>query len=294
MEKKAERPFQINGKTSWIHCLHIRGADHPNAGHDYHYHEYVEMLLFLQGQTRLIVHDKSYLCQTGQLAVVNAGEPHDVIFDNGSDYICIKFLPRILYDGENGLSEFRYAVPYLLDDAHSRVFDADEMTRRLLQEVMQEWADRQYGCELVIRANILKVFTAVMRTWHREGACTAAGRIPDYIGAALEHISRQYAHTTERETAALCGVSYHHFSAAFRQALGRTFSQHLTAVRLREAKKLLAMTGFPVERIAGQVGFATASHFIKRFKDSTGVTPAQYRKQLYSQPRATMQICAQL
>lgn len=280
MEKKAEGLFQINGKVSWVHCTRIQGAKSMQDEHSYHYHEYVELLLFLQGNAQLVVNDERYSCHAGQLAVVNAGEPHDVLFDNESDYICIKFLPRILYDGENEISGFRYAVPYLLEDAHSRVFDADEMTRHLLQEVMEEWTQRQYGCELVIRANILKVFTAVMRIWRREGAYSAAGRIPDYIGAALEHISRQYAHTTERETAALCGVSYHHFSAAFRQALGRTFSQYLTAVRIRETKKLLATTDHSIERIAGEVGFATASHFIKRFKDCTGITPAQYRKQL--------------
>lgn len=281
MEKKAEGLFQINGKVSWVHCTRIQGAKAMQDEHSYHYHEYVEFLLFLQGNARLIVHDESYFCHAGQLAVVNAGEPHDVIFDKDSDYICIKFLPQIIYDGENEISEFRYAVPYLLDDAHSRVFDADEMTRHLLQEVMQEWTGRQYGCELVIRANLLKVFAAVMRDWYREGACAVAGRIPGYIGQALDHIALHYADTSEKETAAACGVSYHHFSAAFRQALGRTFSQYLTAVRIREAKKLLAMSDGSVEQIAGAVGFATASHFIKRFKDCAGLTPAQYRKQLY-------------
>ena len=280
MEKKQESLFQINGKDSWLHCMRILGSKSANAEHTYHYHEYVEFLLFLRGNAKLIVHEKSYQCEPGQLAVIHPGEPHDVVFNRESEYICIKFLPQILFDGEQGISEFSYALPLLEEHFHTRVFSAEQVNGQLLSEIIEEWENREYGCELVIRADILKVYTAVMRIWYREGNYIHSDRIPAYVAKALEHISRNYARTDERETAALCGVAYHHFSAAFRQAIGRTFTQYLTAIRVREAKKLLATTTDSIERIAGEVGFATASHFIHRFKKVTDTTPMQYRKQL--------------
>lgn len=280
MEKIPERLFQINGYDSWVHCMRINGAQSIGAEHNYHYHEYVELLLFLQGNATLIVNEENYLCQPFQLAVINPGEPHDVLFNAQSQYICVKFLPQILYDGYSNISEFPYALPYLLESHHSRVFQADWTDGQLLSQVMEEWESRRLGCELVIRANILKIYTAIMRIWQQEGAYSVSAGVPSYIHKALEHISCHFAHTNEKQTAALCGVTYHHFSTAFRQALGKPFSQYLTEIRIREAKKRLATTNQSVEQIADEVGFATASHFIHRFRCITGFTPIQYRKQL--------------
>lgn len=280
MERIPEKPFQINGRDSWVHCMRIIGAKSMDAEHNYHYHEYAELLLFLQGDAKLIVHEQAYLCQAGQLAVINPGEPHDVLFNESSEYICVKFLPRILHSGENTMPDFSYALPFLLEEHHSRIFPAELTGGPLIEQTMAEWEKREYGCELVIRANILKVYAAILRIWNREGSYVSTGNVPTYIHKALEHISRHFATTNEQETASLCGVTYHHFSTAFRKALGRTFSRYLSEVRIRESKKLLATTNHSIEQIAEEVGFSTASHFIYSFRSHTGITPLQYRKQL--------------
>ena len=279
MEKMKESPYIINGRSSWLHCLRIKAAKVCQSDSRYHYHDYVELLYFLEGSAELIANEKHYPCRTGDLAVINAGEPHDVLFNRDADYICVKFLPQILYSETESLFEFQYEMPFLLDETHRRVFHTNEIprVRQWMLEIMEEWCQAENAYELVIRGNILKTCAAIFRCWHQEGAYTHSGSLPEYIKKALAYISENYGSLTEGEVAQYCGVSYHFFSAAFRQAMNKSFSEYLTQVRIREAKKLLATTQMSVTEIAMEVGFATASHFIKRFRQQVGTTPKQLR-----------------
>ena len=54
--------------------------------------------------------------------------------------------------------------------------------------------------------------------------------------------------------------------------------QHVQALRLTEAERLLSDSDMPVNGIAEQVGFADGSYFIRLFRKHCGMTPHQYRK----------------
>ncbi len=56
---------------------------------------------------------------------------------------------------------------------------------------------------------------------------------------------------------------------------GMTFSQWRTHARLQAATALLA-EGQPVTRVAGRVGYGTASAFVAAFRRATGQTPAAF------------------
>ena len=48
---------------------------------------------------------------------------------------------------------------------------------------------------------------------------------------------------------------------------------------MREAKVLLHHTAMSVAEVSEKLGFATPSFFIRFFRQQTGQTPLQYRKQ---------------
>jgi transcriptional regulator GlxA family with amidase domain len=64
----------------------------------------------------------------------------------------------------------------------------------------------------------------------------------------------------------------------FRDQTGTTPLQWLHRARIRRAQHLLETTQHPVERIATQVGFGSATAFRDRFKRATGVSPHAYRR----------------
>jgi two-component system response regulator YesN len=74
-------------------------------------------------------------------------------------------------------------------------------------------------------------------------------------------------------------VNQSYLSALFKQEMGKSFTEYLTLLRLREAKKLLRETELNLTDIAYQCGFSDQSYFSKVFRKTEGLSPKEYRKQ---------------
>lgn len=70
-----------------------------------------------------------------------------------------------------------------------------------------------------------------------------------------------------------------YFSKLFKQTKGMTFTDYATAMRMKEAARLLENTSLRVTEIAERLGFTDPAYFTNTFKKSIGQTPSDYRKQ---------------
>lgn len=80
--------------------------------------------------------------------------------------------------------------------------------------------------------------------------------------------------------AAAVGVSLRHLQALFREQ-DRNIADWIWRRRLETAAQRLADPGFAhlaVGELAYSCGFCTQSHFSRRFKDSYGISPSEYRR----------------
>lgn len=75
-------------------------------------------------------------------------------------------------------------------------------------------------------------------------------------------------------------ISPKYLSRLFKEELGVTYTDYVTARRMEHAKALLEKSSMTVEQIAGSVGYGTAAYFIKRFKEMYGCTPGNYLRTL--------------
>jgi PAS domain S-box-containing protein len=76
----------------------------------------------------------------------------------------------------------------------------------------------------------------------------------------------------------LAGLSATHFNRRFRALLRMSPTEFLRSLRVQEAQRLLTVTQDSVGDIALAAGFYDQSHFTKRFRATTGMTPLGYRK----------------
>lgn len=67
------------------------------------------------------------------------------------------------------------------------------------------------------------------------------------------------------------------FTRQMNEIAGRSFSEYLREMRLREAARLLRETDIPIDQIAYEVGLRSVSGFHRNFLLSYGKTPNQYR-----------------
>ena len=69
------------------------------------------------------------------------------------------------------------------------------------------------------------------------------------------------------------------FEIQFTDEVGHSVGEELRRVRLARAKDLLAKTEFSITRVAGLVGYADSAYFAKFFRQRTGQTPSEFRRQ---------------
>ncbi len=85
---------------------------------------------------------------------------------------------------------------------------------------------------------------------------------------------------TIADAAADVGASMSSIIHRLKEETDRTFNQHLTAMRISEAKRLLAYTDFSLGEICNSCGFSDQSYFTKVFKKHINLTPREFRTML--------------
>jgi AraC family transcriptional regulator len=81
---------------------------------------------------------------------------------------------------------------------------------------------------------------------------------------------------TLTELAGEAGLSPTHFARAFKESVGRAPHQHLIAVRLERARRLLESPQAALSDVAARAGFADQAHLTRLFKRQFGVTPGAF------------------
>ena len=74
-------------------------------------------------------------------------------------------------------------------------------------------------------------------------------------------------------------VSPDHLSRLFKKETGLSLMKYVTKTRITAACSLLAESRMPINRVALQVGYGNFAYFSKIFREITGMTPMNYRKQ---------------
>lgn len=97
------------------------------------------------------------------------------------------------------------------------------------------------------------------------------------VQKAREYVRNNYHKPlTLEEVAAAVHLSPCYLSRLFTRESGRTFQEYLTSVRISAAKELLRDRRLSLQQVAGRVGYADVSYFIRVFKKLEGTTPRRY------------------
>lgn len=130
-------------------------------------------------------------------------------------------------------------------------------------------------------------YMEVVRQWISRFDELVSDNIDEYktslkMQKAIDYIKQNYG--TNLNMAVVSNhisMNYSLFSFTFKQYTGTNFVNYLRNVRVGEAKKLLTETDMKVNEISKAVGYDHEKHFMKTFKSITGLTPSQYRNNLW-------------
>ena len=83
-----------------------------------------------------------------------------------------------------------------------------------------------------------------------------------------------------KDMAAKMGIGERQFQRIFHLQTNMTFKDYLQGVRINNASRLLVNTNRKVIDIASAVGYQDLQYFNKLFKEKTGMSPSEYRRQM--------------
>ena len=84
---------------------------------------------------------------------------------------------------------------------------------------------------------------------------------------------------TVHDVVAQASISRSALERRFKAKIGRSIKSEINRIRLMNLKELLSSTDYPMEQLAGMVGFAHSEYMITFFKKAVGTTPGEYRKE---------------
>lgn len=105
-------------------------------------------------------------------------------------------------------------------------------------------------------------------------------KTPTWLKSFIANLSTiKYLEMKPNEVFQKIPYSYSNFEKLFKKHMGVSFVSYFNSHKIEYAKSLLTTTDFSVITIANKICMHSLGHFYNVFKEKTGVTPTQYRKQ---------------
>jgi AraC-like DNA-binding protein len=159
----------------------------------------------------------------------------------------------------------------------------DETSALIFEAIRLEAASAGHGSNALISSMLKQIMVLLLRKLMGRDGPQSPLLMPllhPQLRAAVEAITAEPKHHhTLGSLAALAGMSRSRFAHHFMTSHGISPMCFLQAVRLRAAARLLRSSNMPIKVLAGEVGFASRSHFSRAFRGMFGADPTAYREQ---------------
>jgi AraC-like DNA-binding protein len=275
------RPVEF-GPDASCQVLHLRSAGFRPL---WHQHAVFELNYIVRGAGQRRVGAAVGRFGPGDLILVPPALPHNWSSDDDpaaaaeptpAEAVVVLFRPDIL--GKATAPEWRAVGDLLASAGAALKFEAvpRDVVEALLRMPQLSGA-RRLG-------ELLAVLDALSRTPSSPLAVAgltrrAAARDLECVRRALDLVSEgEGALPRQQFVADALGMSQSRFSRAFKRGTGRTFSDHIEALRLERACALLQDGRLRVGEVCYAAGFSNLSNFNRRFRAAVGVTPRAYRQ----------------
>lgn len=146
----------------------------------------------------------------------------------------------------------------------------DRESADFLQEINELVATRGIMNTVTVKQFFYDKFRSYQSEYRTEGY-EQIRKIDDYI---VRNYSQSF---SLDDIADHVGYTKQYFCSVFKQHYKMTLVEYLNEFRIGKAKELLADSSATISEIGSRVGFNSNSYFTRIFKQSTGITPSEYR-----------------
>lgn len=253
-----------------------------------HQHTFFEMMFILTGTCTNIIDNHENIMSAGDLCIIPPRVPHSIQVTTDSVLINIlirtstfteTFIPLLRHT--NILSDFFNEILYAHNYKKYLLFHLgnDLLLRDLILEMYEEQQERKAYYASILNGLLISFFGKLLQR-HEGNVEYPSSYVEKYD--IVPRISKYMEENCKRVTLNSCAEQFHfnpqYLSALLKKHTGKTFSELLKEMRMKEAVKLLRQSNLTVNEISIVLGYEDSAYFMKVFKKYYGSTPSNYRK----------------
>ncbi|MCD8053462.1 MAG: AraC family transcriptional regulator [Lachnospiraceae bacterium] len=262
--------------------IHIAYHTVPGGYHPLHWHEELEILYPLNGETDITVEGQKYRIPRQNVLVVNPRQLHSSYYHGAACmFLCIHISEKLLKKYMPDIELYHiHCCPEAIDEEQLPAYreicgKLEELTKLYIREPAAASVESE-GLTLQILALLIRHFS--VRT-----AAPELTQVSPLTSRRLREIVT-YVEEHFREPVSLSGIADHlglsreYFCRFFRQNMGTSFLRYVNEVRVAHIYQDLLRTDTPVADLAEENGFTNQKLFNRIFKEIYGCTPSSVRK----------------
>lgn len=245
-----------------------------------HWHQAVELLLFVKGTVTCKFEHSTLRAKPGDLYLINSHEVHETKCSRDAVYLCVHILPSSMCLFVPDFDQLTFSLAF--DPADQEKAGAYEQLRRYMEEILhytrenpQAYRLEQQSRLFAATALLVKHFSLAMPLEERNllrGDMTRLEPILEYT--QLHHGDE----LTLDGAANAIGLNKEYFCRLFKKNMGVTYLQYLYQVRTTAVCRELELSDDPISEIAERHGFRDPKMLSQHFKEIYGCTPSEKRK----------------
>ncbi len=248
-------------------------------------HEAIEIKLFIEGSSSLLIGDKTFNVTEGDLVVINPYQVHstvDIGHQTRGKYhlimVGLNFLDNLGLPDYN-LRNLLFGKKLLF----SNHIKADDYIKNVVLSLVKLYEDSPSPSQLAVYGYVCQLFSWLLENAVSSQKTNTSTDLADYyeiIEPALRMIRDNYQQEFTLEAfSEKCNVSKFHFCRVFKQVMGTSAINYLNEYRLKVAHTLLIKTNKQVQEIASLCGFNDVGYFCKLFKKHFGKSPKKTQEE---------------
>ena len=245
-----------------------------------HWHQAVELLLFIKGKVTCKFTHTTLSAQAGEMHIINSHEVHETRCSRGAKYLVVHILPSAMCRYVPNFDQLTFSLKFDPQDAEKA--EAYTLLKEQMEEILRLQQEESQGYKLECHARLfgaasilVKHFSQPLAVEEKQIQRSDMTRLEPI----LEYVQLHHGEEISLDEAAnSMGLNKEYFCRLFKKNMGVSFLQYVNQVRATAVCRDLEMSDDPISEIGERHGFTNPKMLVQYFREVYGCTPSEKRK----------------
>ncbi len=255
-------------------------VDRPNSFAPSHWHQAVEILLFVQGEVNCKFSHSTVVAKPGDVLVINSHDIHETRCTHNARYLVVHILPSIMCRYMPDFDRLHFSLKFDPDDPVKS--SALAQFRQHMEQILDIYQSQSLTGQLDIHARLFALTSILVEYFSDSNHAEEHNQIRSdrkRLEPLLEYIQVNHPQPLPLDSAAeYLGLNREYFCRLFKKNMGVSYVTYLNQVRAAAVCRELEVSEDPIGEISERHGFTSTKMLNQYFRELYGCSPSEKRR----------------